>query len=147
MEKILTISNVILLITCLILLYIVIKNNAIKEFLGSFNNRDEGMSGRKLTAFGFAVLASYVHYEGFRDRILSVTLNVDKSVTTLYHTYLDQSNITTVLLMDICVTLLALALIKVDDIPFFNKSSNTTVIERNTLETKQTNSTTTTDQQ
>ena len=115
MQTILTISNIIILIVIAILLYLVVKNKAIQNFFSAFNNKEEGYSGRKLTAFGFASLSAYVHYQGFK------------------MSYINQSNIVTILLIDICVVLLALALIKVDDILKFK--NGTTITETNSSTT------------
>ncbi len=64
----------------------------IHDFLESFNNKSEtGMSGRKLTAFWFSILATYVHVK-----------------------FLDKDNALNFLITDCVVLLLALAIILPD---------------------------------
>ncbi len=74
------------------------RERAFSQFLDSFNNKEQGMSGRKMTAFGFSTLAAYLHVEGF-----------DRGI-------IDKTNFVEILLIDVGVVMLALALIKVDDI-------------------------------
>jgi hypothetical protein len=75
----------------------------INDFLESFNNKAEtGMSGRKLTAFWFSILATYVHVK-----------------------YLNADNALNFLITDCCVLLLALAIILPDHLIKLKNGSKT----------------------
>lgn len=97
-KSLITVYNIAMVAMVIITIVVLFKKGALSDFLNAFNNNPGGHSGRKLTAFGFAVLAAYCHYKGF-------SLG-----------YIDKSNIVSVILIDVAVVLLALALIDFKDI-------------------------------
>ncbi len=106
MLHLLTPLNVILAIVAVVFMIVAIKHNIIRDSLKSLNNKEEGFSGRKMVALTFSLLAVYVHIAGFQ------------------RSFIDKENIVTVLLIDIITVLLALSLIKVDDILRFKNGNS-----------------------
>lgn len=75
----------------------------IGNILDSFTTAEGGFSARKLTAFWFAILASYVHYA-----------------------HLDNDNAVEFLIVDVCAMFLCLSIITAQDIINL-KTGNTTI--------------------
>jgi len=75
----------------------------INKWLATFDVETKGFSARKLTAFWFAILASYVHYA-----------------------HLDNDNAVDFLIVDVCAMFLCLSIITAQDIINL-KTGNTTI--------------------
>ncbi len=90
-----------------------------KFLLGSLHNKEDGASGRKLTALWFTILATFVNYN-----------------------YTNEHNATTMLLIDVGTSLLCLGIITFEQIIKFKNSktdfikTETTSSETTTIETK-----------
>lgn len=81
----------------------------IDKLLATFDTESKGFSARKVTAFWFVVLASYVHYQ-----------------------HLDKDNALEFLIVDVCAAFLCLSIITAQDIINL-KSGNTTISKQEVI--------------
>ena len=85
----------------------------IKSIINSFNTTEKGASARKLTAFWFVVLVSYVHYQ-----------------------HLHESNAIEFLVIDVGAVLVLLSVITIQDM--INLRAGTTIVTKQEITIKDT---------